>query len=118
MSRIRGYDPYPRRQRERPDAGAVVFVVCVIGLVLSLVLLALIGTRERQAEELPDEAPVTAKVTHDSLAPTYTYDGEIIRTYVFTDPDTGVEYLVNDRGGCTPRLDGHGDVMGVTDDAA
>ena len=53
-------------------------------------------------------------MTHDSLAPTYTYDGEIIRWYVLQDPDYGIEYLVNDRGGCYPRLDPHGNVIGVS----
>lgn len=53
-------------------------------------------------------------VTHDSLAPTHTYDGEVIRWYVLVDPDTQVQYLVNDRGGCCARLDGFGGVMGVS----
>ena len=44
---------------------------------------------------------------------TYTYDGEIIRTYVLTDPDTGIQYLEGDRGGICPRLDRYGNVMGV-----
>ena len=51
--------------------------------------------------------------THDSLAATYTYDGEVIRWYVFTDPDSSVQYLVNDRGGCTPRIDQYGNIVGV-----
>lgn len=54
------------------------------------------------------------RVTHDSLASTYTFDGELtIRWYVFTDPETDVQYLVNDQGGCTPRLDEYGNVIGI-----
>ena len=52
--------------------------------------------------------------THDSLAPTYTYDGEVIRWYVLVDLDFGIQYLVNDRGGCCVRLDSYGNVMGVS----
>lgn len=55
--------------------------------------------------------PVTEKkqqLRHDSLEATLTNDGTYIRWYVFVDPDTGAEYLVNDRGGCTPRLDKDG----------
>lgn len=113
----KGYEPYPRRrQKERPSAAAVVLLVCVLGTILSVILLFSI-TRET-AEPLPGEAPapVEATIKHDSLAPTYTYDGEIIRWYVFTDPDSGVQYLVNDRGGCTPRLGTNGHVMGVQDE--
>ena len=50
---------------------------------------------------------------HDSLDVTRTYDGEMIRWYVFTDPDSGAQYLVNDRGGVTPRLDGFGNPKGT-----
>lgn len=113
----KGYEPYPRRRKERPSAAAVVLLVCLIGAILSTILLISITTQE----PLPDEAPtppVEAKITHDSLAPIYTYDGEIIRTYVFTDPEKGVQYLVNDRGGMTPRLDTNGHIIGVQDEAA
>ena len=51
--------------------------------------------------------------THDSMTLTRTYDGSIIRWYVMTDPDTQVQYLVNDRGGCTPRLDAFGNPKGT-----
>lgn len=51
----------------------------------------------------PEEGDEGYTPTHDSLAPTYTYDGECIRWYVFTDPDTSIQYLVNDRGGCCVR---------------
>lgn len=89
--------------------------VCV-AMILVLGLLAWIGymaTRPEAAEEpeLPTHEVLT---THDSLTPTYTYDGEIIRWYVLVDPDFGIQYLVNDRGGCCVRLDSYGNVMGVS----
>lgn len=46
----------------------------------------------------------TLKITHDALGPVYTSEGDIIKVYVFTDPDTDIQYLVSDRGGLTPRL--------------
>lgn len=55
----------------------------------------------------------TRKITHDSMAVTYTYDGEMIRWYVLIDPDSGVQYVVNDRGGCCPRISHDGSIMGV-----
>lgn len=41
--------------------------------------------------------------THDSMTMTHTYNGESIRIYVITDPDTQVQYLVTDRGGICRR---------------
>ena len=63
--------------------------------------------------EADSEALPVHRVTHDSMTVTYTHDGEMIRWYVMTDPDYGVQYLVNDRGGCCVRLDGYGNVMGA-----
>lgn len=43
--------------------------------------------------------------TMDSLGPVYTDSSdEIIKVYIFTDPDYGQQYLVTDHGGITPRL--------------
>lgn len=41
---------------------------------------------------------------HDSLGIVYTYNGEDpIRVYVFTDSDTGLQYLITDKGGVCLR---------------
>ena len=40
----------------------------------------------------------------DSLAATFTAEGDVIKLYVIIDPDSGVEYLVSDHGGITPRI--------------
>jgi hypothetical protein len=65
--------------------------------------------------QVADEAAVPEyKPTHDSMTYNLTYDGEMIRWYVMKDPDTQIEYLVNDRGGCCPRLDNYGNVMGLS----
>lgn len=52
------------------------------------------------------------------MAVTYTYDGEMIRWYVLIDPENGVQYIVNDRGGCCPRVSYDGTIMGVWDENA
>lgn len=101
--------PTPRGERKRPSTAAVVFLTLLIGSVLAIVAWrGLTHEPPNEAEQRPE-----AVITHDSLAPTYTYDGEVIRWYVLIDPDTSVQYLVNDRGGCTPRLDQYGNVIGV-----
>ena len=38
----------------------------------------------------------------------------VIHRYVLQDPDYGIEYPVNDRGGCYPRLDPYGSAIGVS----
>lgn len=101
--------PTPRSPRTRPSGAAVALVAMMLFAVLALaVSWALSHNLPTEAERRPEHV-----ITHDSLAPTYTYDGEVIRWYVLTDPDTGVQYLVNDRGGATPRLDRYGRTMGV-----
>lgn len=101
--------PTPRSPKARPAGAAVALVaLMLVGALALAVLLALPHDLPAEAEQRPERV-----ITHDSLAPTYTYDGEVIRWYVLTDPDTGVQYLVNDRGGATPRLDRHGRVVGV-----
>lgn len=106
----RGYGrPTSREPEPRPGGLAVALV--------TLLLFAILGGSLwwGLAHELPTEAErrPTATIRHDSLAPTYTYDGEVIRWYVLVDPDTSVQYLVNDRGGTCPRLDKYGNVIGV-----
>lgn len=106
-----GGRPTPRTPQRRPSDLAVA-LVCVL-LIGILGLCAWLGMMiTRPVEEEPEKLP-THRVAHDSLAPTYTYDGEVIRWYVLADPDFGIQYLVNDRGGCCVRLDSYGNVMGV-----
>lgn len=89
---------------------AMVAVLVVAALTVWVVL-------EREAErQEAQKAPVIVGPTHDSLTVSYTYNGEAIRWYVMVDPDTGIQYVVNDRGGCCPRLDRDGEVMGVAPD--
>lgn len=104
--------PTPRTSQRRPSDLAVALVcVLVIGI---LGLCAWLGMVVAQpVEEEPEELP-TRRVTHDSMAATVTYDGELIRWYVLVDPDFGIQYLVNDRGGCCVRLNSYGNVMGVS----
>lgn len=103
--------PTPRGRREVPsNAATIAFCLLMIALIAFAATWGMTHTLPTEAEQRP-----VRKITHDSLAPTYTYDGEIIRWYVLTDPDTSVQYLVNDRGGCTPRLDQYGNIIGGQD---
>lgn len=114
-----GRKPTPRDGRRRVRRGHL-----VLGLACASVILAVgwwVWSAYRGSVAMDEAAepqlPVH-KVTHDSMCVTYTYDGETIRWYVMIDPDTSVQYVVNDRGGCTPRLGHTGDVMGVWGDEA
>ena len=89
----------PTRRRDGPSAYRAVIGIIVVMWWFS-----------KKVEGVRRTAPYPS---HDSLGPTYLYDGkDVIRWYVFTDPDSGIQYLVNDRGGCTPRLDSTGREMG------
>lgn len=110
----------PRRQKERPSAAAVVLLVCLIGAILSVILLISITQEERTVKAGRSESKqVEAKIKHDSLCATYTYDGEVIRWYVFVDPDYGTQWLYNDHDWhAFPRVDDEGRQIGVQDEAA
>ncbi len=98
--------PTPREPQPIPSHGATALFVLIV--LAAAAATYVIGSRIDVTTEAEQRPPTT----HDSLAVNYTYDGEIIRWYEFTDPDTGIKYLVNDRGGCTPRLDMYGEPMG------
>ena len=85
---------YPPREVPVGWLSALVCLFIVLGLGLVIYVLA---------KQTNDAATAQPTVRHDSLDVTRTYDGGMIRWYVFTDPDTQVQYLVNDRGGCCVR---------------
>lgn len=92
--------PSPRNDRV-PSSGYAAALFLVSVLVIGAVVAWVYAERRAQMER----KSVPATPTHDSLTVNYTYDGEAIRWYVMTDPDTNVQYLVNDRGGCCKRED-------------
>ena len=98
-----------KRPHKRHDgASAYRAVIGIIVMVMTMIAIAWWFTKKVESRHRATPYP-----SHDSLGPTYLYDGQsVIRWYVFTDPDTGKQYLVNDRGGCTPRLDSNGREMG------
>lgn len=103
---VRYYDasgrrvPAPRHDFVPSNASAVVVALIAIALMMGFAAWAYTSNLETAKD-----AGVRAErpITHDSMSIVHTYDGEEIRFYVMTDPDTGVQYIVNDRGGMCPR---------------
>lgn len=81
--------------REEPPLG--VWIVLMLAVLLSFVAGVVSCTPKQKVPS-----------THDSLTASLTHDGTYIRGYVLIDPDTGVHYIVTDRGGIAPRLDKDG----------
>lgn len=100
--------PTRRKEVQMTGCGVVVVVVLMVG--------ALVGFCLALAYEVNKEATAKPKQTHDSMTVTDTYNGEKIRYYVMIDPDTGLQYVVNDRGGMCPRYNRDGEQMGATKD--
>ena len=104
-----------RRDDGWPTPGEIAHVVVNMILITIIVISATIGYRALsdayKSYKISKEAKATVyKPTHDSLQISYTYDPDVqVRWYVFIDPDTQQEYLFNDLGGCTPRLDSDGE---------
>ena len=92
--------------RDVPISWIVWFVCICLVLMVGSFIWGLVHQTNEKASEFAKR--------HSSLTLTYTYDGEMIRWYVMVDPDTGIEYLVNDLGGTTPRLSKTNDVMSVS----
>lgn len=97
------YDEYGRavdrkRYRER-NLTPWQTIAAAIVLILITIAVAWWFTRKPQSG---NQALKTGP-KHDSMCVTYTYDGQMIRYYVMTDPDTQRQYIVNDRGGMVLR---------------
>ena len=108
----------PATRAARYSSAPTRAAICV-SVILAFGVFACVGHLITKMDAKEQEAVAVEQaheelVRHDSLAPTYTYDGEVIRWYVLVDPDCGIQYLVNDRGGCCVRLDSYGNVMGVS----
>ena len=90
-----------RRRSGGPASVALGLVVCAALAVACLFIVSVVNRAKPKAEEQQQAKPKGP--THDSMCVTYTYDGEAIRYYVMTDPDTQRQYIVNDRGGMCLR---------------
>lgn len=96
------------RPREVPSRGCVVVLCAFLVAIVAFFLWASVTGEEPTAP-----AKSVQLQRHDSLTHTYTHDGtDTIRVYVVTDPDAGVQYVVSDHGGITPRLDRYGEPIG------
>ena len=92
--------PGPRHDSV-PSTSMTALLVFAIILFVSVITMFLYNKNET-TQTTNIDAP-SHLITHDSLTAVHTYDGETIRFYVMTDPDTGKQYLVDDRGGMCLR---------------
>ena len=99
----------PRSRRSRDNGARATIVVAFAVLVMFIAAIATVVHLMRT--DAPTETDRLDM--HDSMTVTRTYNGEKIRWYVMVDPDTQVQYVVNDLGGCCPRLDAFGRPMGT-----
>jgi hypothetical protein len=88
--------PAPRKDSTEPKG-----LILGVGIAIVATLLAMAIALHVYRQET--KKPVEHRVTHDSMCAVHTYDGETIRFYVMTDPDTQIQYIVNDRGGMCVR---------------
>lgn len=102
--------PTPRRQQRRPNDKATAFVcLLIIALLGLLTWWGLTSTMPTEAEQTQEH-----KITHDSLCATFTYDGEVVRWYVFVDPEYGTQWIYNDHDWrAFPRIDANGAQIGL-----
>lgn len=102
--------PTPRGRREVPsNAATIAFCLLMIALIAFAATWGMTHTLPTEAEQRP-----VHKITHDSLCATYTYDGEVVRWYVFVDPDYGTQWVYNDHDWrAFPRIGADGTQIGV-----
>ena len=95
----------PPRRRSGPRSAVWGLVACA-ALIVACIFLTWAMHHAKTKEEAKQQEATEQRPkgpTHDSMTVTYTYDGEAIRYYVMTDPDTQRQYIVNDRGGMCLR---------------
>ena len=98
--------------RERRQALTTRGTIAVCLFILAMFVASVCAVLWLVRTDTPTDTPTKFDM-HDSLTVNNTYNGEKIRWYVMIDPDTQVQYLVNDRGGCCPRLDEFGNPKGT-----
>lgn len=88
----------PRNDQDWTDfKGCLIIFILVAALFIAgFGIYKLLSPKQEETDILPYH-------THDSMTITYTYNGESIRYYVMVDPDTNIQYIVNDRGGMCRR---------------
>lgn len=94
--------PAPRHDVVPSNGSTLALVVVALVLIIGVGVWAWLNQREVIAASKAAEQ-TEHLITHDSMTAIHTYNGETIRFYVMTDPDTGVQYIVNDRGGMCLR---------------
>lgn len=94
--------PAPRHDTVPSNGATIALVLVALVLIVGIGIWAWLGQMEviRAAQK---DAERQNLVKHDSMCAVHTYDGETIRFYVMVDPDTQVQYIVNDRGGMCVR---------------
>lgn len=93
--------PAPRHDTVPSNASTIALIVVAIVLIMGFAVWAYLS--QHDVIEASKSANIEHLITHDSMTAVHTYNGETIRFYVMTDPDTGVQYIVNDRGGMCLR---------------
>lgn len=96
-----------RHETDYSGCGVVVVVLLMVGT-----LVFFVGILVHQTNEAATAVP---KKRHDSLGVIYTNDGTPMYEYVFTDPDSGLQYLICPGVGQCERMNRDGTQMGVTD---
>ena len=94
--------PAPRHDVVPSNGSTLALVVVALVLIIGAGVWAWLNQREVIAASKAAEQ-TEHLITHDSMTAVHTYNGETIRFYVMIDPDTGVQYIVNDRGGMCLR---------------
>lgn len=91
---------------------AVLAMIVVLTIMYVLTLCMSTG-RSRSDEPVTSQESQSTSKRHDAMTCTYDNKGNRTNYYVMVDPDTGVQYVVNDEGGMCPRLRKDGTVFGT-----
>ena len=104
----------PTQRRDKPrsypsDFAVWSLIVILCALILGSLVWGLTHELPTESERRPQNL-----IKHDSLCATYTYDGEVVRWYVFVDPDYGTQWVYNDHDWrAFPRIGADGTQIGV-----
>lgn len=100
--------------REVPQINHI--LVLAVGLLIGILVTMLAINYSNRIEASREAERTVTGPAQRPIITTFDYQGKPTRIYVFADPLTGVQHLIDDKGGICVRVDQDGNPIGGLDE--